>query len=158
MLSAGDQYTLQIENDELKGAYYVYVWHLGSDFSVEGFFPPSHASDRPLGQHGGAVLVDPEGYCATVPPYSFESEAEKSARGRNERDRFLLIATDNPIDLSALAQDGVTRGAGPSPLERLLIDAQAGRRSAHLVQVGLWSVSVLTVRTQPSSMPCPAPQ
>jgi len=158
VLSAGDQYTLQIENDELKGAYYVYVWHLGSDFSVEGFFPPSHASDRPLGQHGGAVLVDPEGYCATVPPYSFESEAEKSARGRNERDRFLLIATDNPIDLSALAQDGVTRGAGPSPLERLLIDAQAGRRSAHLVQVGLWSVSVLTVRTQPSSMPCPAPQ
>jgi hypothetical protein len=108
---------------------HVYILDLGPDFSIKSFFPVELAPDQCAAQQFVATNVVGVNY-------------------------VVILATDRPINVGALQQNGVRSAPSPdaSPLEQLLADANAGVRSAPTpVDVGSWGAKVLTFRTSAAS-------
>ena len=108
---------------------HVYILDLGPDFSIKSFFPVELAPDQCAAQQFVATNVVGVNY-------------------------VVILATDRPINVGALQQNGVRSAPSPdaSPLEQLLADANAGVRSAPTpVDVGSSGAKVLTFRTSAAS-------
>ncbi|NIJ06687.1 hypothetical protein FHS31_000269 [Sphingomonas vulcanisoli] len=129
----GERFRVTATNETAQDQY-VYLFDLEPDrYSVTPFQP------------GGANDLLP-----AKKDVSFAGTA-----GLPGRAHLLLIATPRPIDMSMLAQEGLSRDL--NPLAKLLQAAENGTRAVDTPQVGDWGATLVTLRVVDSSRPLPEP-
>lgn len=131
----GDCFSPLIASREVEKRH-VYLLHLGSDFSVSLVYPgeqEAKEADAPVAPRKPVAV--PEVFCMNDQP---------------GRDYFMLIATQQPIDLSVLQQEGLrTRGQALDPLSQLLQNARHPTRGeAASVSVSDWGVGLISAVTE----------
>jgi len=133
LLKKGAQTLVTVENLAEKPRY-LYVLGIDPAYGVALIIPPPGAVDSkvdPLKAH--RVPNDP---LVPTSPGTY---------------RFVTLATDERIDASAFEQDGTKARSGTacrSVLEKLLCDANRGKRDPSSPKVGNWTATVDTVLVQ----------
>jgi len=124
LLKVGEQAKIAVLNatDEPR---FIYVLGIDDSYGVTLLLPPSGTRDPALG-----------------PRQPLQRRVAMDSPGRY---RFITIATDSPIDASALEQDGAGArdpAACRSALEHLLCAAATGARDPSTPLVGRWTATV----------------